>query len=490
VDDTGVEGASEQREGAIDLHALAGRYDIVGELRGSATTRYFFGRRRENRRDVLISVADGHAHGDNNALAHLASDAQILSSHSHSTVRRVIEGQWIASDAYALVSERPSGSTLHEMLTANGAIPNPRIATLLQQVNAALTWAREHGVVHRGVTPESMYVDPDSDRVQVVMSLTPIPLFGLPDAGADARTIGVLALGMLSGRPHAEDAEALRALARLQSERVVSETEALVNLPAGSEPPDVEEFLSVVAMGDAIRDGELEMAELQATFVEQQRVEATKSEARAREIEAHAMELEERLARERAEFEERRLREEEFLTSARQQFAAERAQFEQERSEFADRVAEFQLRAAIERPADPRTVIPPLASERAEADLIGTGGRFGWLIPVGTVALLVVLIVFGSVFAHHRQPAQTVIFGRTSGTPAAEAPRATIPRGGFLNQSAGNVGLRILPRRADSVTSHVRDSTARRDSIARRDSLRRRDSVPPDTVPRLDTLSR
>jgi len=495
VTGAGVEESSEPRERAPDLHAINDRYEVVGELRGSATTRYFFGRRRDDHRDVLISVVDGQAHGDNNALAHLASDSQILSTHEHPNVARVIEGHWLGSNSYVLITDRANGATLHEALSANGAIPNPRIATLLQQVNAALSWARDLGVVHRGVTSESMYIDPDSGHVQVVFSLTPIPLFGLPDAGADARTIGTLAWSMLAGRPHSESAPPLREVAPNLAERVINETTALANLSNSSEAPDVERFLSVVAMGDAIREGEVEMAELKAAFLEQQRIEATRSEARARAIEAHAIELEEKLARERAAFEARQRRDEARLAREKRQFAAERAQLDQERLEFSDRLAEFKLRSSIERPADPTTLIPPLASEEAEKALVGTGGRLGWLVPVGTVGLLVAMIVFGSVFAHHRPPAtQTVIYGRGRAALPVGAQQSVIPRGGFLTQSAGNVAPRIIPKPVDSTTTHTRDSVARRDSIARRDlmarrdSVKRRDTIPPDTLARPDTL--
>jgi len=500
VDDTRVEDKNEPRRRAVDLHVLAERYEVVGELRGSASTRYFFGRRRDDRGEVLISVIDGQAHGDNNALAHLASDSQILSAQSHPVVAHVIEGQWLASNEYVIVAERLNGSTLHELLSSHGAIAKPRIATLLQQVNAALTWARERGVVHRGVTAESMYIDPDSDRVHVVFSLTPIPLFGLPDAASDARTIGSLAWAMLAGQEHTADSPPLTDIAPNLSERVAVETTALATLANGAGAPDVEQFLSVVAMGDAIREGELEMAELQAGFMEQVRIESTKSEARAREIEAHAEELEEQLARERAEFEEYRKREESRLANIRQQFTTELAQLEQERSEFADRVAEFKLRTSIERPANPATVLPPLASEQAEAELVGGGSRFGWMVPVGTVALLLLLIVFGAVVARHRGPGQTVVFGRGRSGQEIALPQSNIPRGGFLSQSSGNVAATVTPPRIGSYAAHLRDSlarrdsiarhdsiahhdsVARRDSIARRDSLRRRDTIPPDTL--------
>ena len=470
--DTEEFGTSEPAERAVDLRLLDDRYEIVGELRRSSSARYFFGRRRADARETLIAVVAGDAVGANNALGHLASDAQLLESHDHPPIARVLEGRWLAAGTYAVVTERVAGQTLHELLSADGAFANPRIAFLLEDVHSALEWARRIGVVHRGVTPESMYIDPNSKRPRVVLSLTPVPLEGLPDATSDARTIGRLAWAMLAGRPYADDAPPLRELAPNLSSRVLDEATAMATLPDGVEAPDVERFLSVVAMGDALRDGEIEMARLQAELLEERRIEASQSEAKARALEERATQLERQLASDRATFDAIRREEELKLANARQQIAVERAQLEQERSEFSDRVAEFQLRASIERPSNLASIVPPLASERAEEELIGTSGRFGWLIPVATVALLIVMIVFGSVFARHRAPTQTVIFGRGRGTPPVDVQRSVIPRGGFMTQSGGSIGPRLRS---------TRDSIARRDSMAR-DSARRRDTlVPPDT---------
>jgi len=498
IADTEDSPPSEPAERPLDLHLLDDRYEIVGELRGGATTRYFFGHRRADGRDVLVAVVAGDAVGENNALGHLASDAQLLESNGHPSVARVLDGRWLAAGTYAVVTERVAGQTLHELVSAEGAFANPRIAFLLQDVNSALEWARRIGVVHRGVTAESVYIDPDSRRPRIVLSVTPIGIEGLPDATSDARTIGRLAWSMLAGRAHTADAPSLAELAPNLSSRVLNETTAMANLADGDPAPDVERFLSVVAMGDALREGELEMARLEAELLEQRRIEAAENEAKMRAIEERSMLLERQLADDRAAFEAKRQEEEARLTSVRQQLAAEHAQLEQERSEFSDRVAEFELRATIEQPSDLATIVPPLASERDEDELIGAGWRFGWLIPVATVALLVAMIVFGSVFAHHRGPSQTVIFGaRTS--PAIGASQAIIPRGGFLTQSPGSIGARITPRAAadslspDSIARRAsvarRDSTTRRDSITRRDSSSRRDSLARrDSAMRRDTL--
>ena len=91
----------------------------------------------------LISVVSAEGGGENNALAHFASDVQILTSRSHRRIPRVIEGLWVGKDSFAVVSERVQGSTLTEMLSAGERLPNPRIACVLLEVNEVLESGRE-----------------------------------------------------------------------------------------------------------------------------------------------------------------------------------------------------------------------------------------------------------------------------------------------------------------------------------------------------------
>src|SRR3954469_9274184 len=101
-----------ERQSAPDLRPLDDKYEIIAELRGGAATRYFIGRRRDDGIEVLIAVADAARGGENNALAHLASDAQILAAHQHRGILRVLEGRWMGAEAFAVVTNRPRGSTL------------------------------------------------------------------------------------------------------------------------------------------------------------------------------------------------------------------------------------------------------------------------------------------------------------------------------------------------------------------------------------------
>jgi len=484
-----------EQQSAPDLRPLDEHYQIVGELRGAPPTRYFIARRKDDGSDVMIAVVDAAAAGENNALAHFASDAQLLSSETHPSIARVIEGRWLGKDAFAVVTERIRGSTLHELLSADGPFPNPRIATVLQEVAAAIAWARERGVVHRGVTPESLYFDQETKRVRFPLGLTAIPLEGLPDAAADARTIGSLAWAMLTGHSRESADEKLSDVRADLAQRVVEETTAILNARLG-ETPDVDRYLSVVAMGDVLREGELEIARMQAELLEERREERVKFEAQAREAADKAAGLMEKLKQEREAFEQRIEEEDRRVASERAEAAVERAQLELERNELADQMAEFKLRAEIERPTEVPMVMPALVTDRDNDPLVVSRNRFGWLIPVGAVALLLLLIVFGTLVVKHRPThAGPVVIGKSRVEPVVTSPKSGLPRGGFLTQptaaGAARVNRSPLIDSAGGRVSTAGDSTIRRDSVARPDSLLRRDSLARrDSIARRDSLAR
>src|SRR4051812_17416976 len=99
---------------APDVRVLEDRYQILGELHGGAGPQTYIGKRKSDGSDVLIRVIRS-ARDDNNALPHLASDAQILSGLEHPNVLGVLESRWLGADTIAVVNERVCGRTLHEM---------------------------------------------------------------------------------------------------------------------------------------------------------------------------------------------------------------------------------------------------------------------------------------------------------------------------------------------------------------------------------------
>jgi hypothetical protein len=319
---------------APDLRSLEDRYVIRGELRGTESARYYIGSTRDGADEVAITLVRAPKGGGNNALSHLAADAQILSDASQPLLARVLEGRWIGGDAFALVAERVPGETLDQLIERGERFSNARIAMLLQQVAGALDWAREHGVVHRGITPDTMLFERDTNRLRLTFTPTPIPMSGVPDVATDGRTIATLAWTMMTGERYAEG-ETPRSLGEVcpnLATRVIESTDKMLHAKDHVDTPDIPAYLAVIAAGDVMKQAEVELAAMKEEYDEQHRQEIQKCELHRQETEQHAAEQLALLAGEREELERQ-------ISDERAAIAAERTQFEQLMEERKERLA-------------------------------------------------------------------------------------------------------------------------------------------------------
>src|SRR5438105_13639161 len=184
----------------IDLSALGDTYENLAELERSAESVTYLGRHRELGRDVAITVLHVPDGGENNTLTPFASDARLLSTMRHPHVAAVVDSRWLNDDTLAVVRARVRGSTLDQAVTAVGAFPPARVAAVLRDVDSALDWARGNGVIHRRVTPDSVWFQQGNGKVLVTLEPVTIGPDALPDACDDAHALGELAWTMLAGR--------------------------------------------------------------------------------------------------------------------------------------------------------------------------------------------------------------------------------------------------------------------------------------------------
>lgn len=325
---------SSAQEKPLDLSALSDTYEIVGEYAALGQSRRYPGRRREDGRDVLITVlraAPDVAQGK--AIAQFAADANLMATLSHPNVPQVIEGRWIGDDVFALVTDRIHGVTVAELLKGE-RITNPRIADILADVDGVLQWARNERLSHRGVSPDSIWVERGTNRVFVTLAPTEAPKTNRPDPRDDAKTIGTLAMTMLSAKPMADDHDgSLLDMRPDLPERVVTATEKLAACTINDETPNISAYLASLAMADAIKEGELEVARVEAEFRAQMKAEREKWEAEQLECRLENEEQAKQFAEERAEYERRAAKEREQLAAARAEVDKRRAEVQEARTE-------------------------------------------------------------------------------------------------------------------------------------------------------------
>ncbi len=325
-----------------DLSPLQDKYEVVGDVGGRDHTKSYVGKRREDGRDVLITVMMAAAEvAEGKAIAQFAADVNLLATLSHPNVPQVIEGRWIGDDAFALVSDRVQGTTLAELLKGD-RMSNPRIAHILGDVDGVLEWARGERLSHRAVTPDGITIERGTNKVFVALSPTDAPKTNRPDARDDARTIGALAMAMLTARPMADDHDGTLANMRPDlPQRVVDATEKLAASTMNDEQPNISAYLASVAMADAIKEGELEVARVDAEFRAQMKGEREKWEA-----EQHACQMAneaqvQKFGDERAEYERRAAKEREQFAAARAEIDKRRGEVQQARAELDQARADF-----------------------------------------------------------------------------------------------------------------------------------------------------
>jgi hypothetical protein len=381
------------------FEALEDRYDIIGELGGRRDVRTMMARRRDDGADVLVSVFRDPGGDEGNALSHLASDANRLAQHAHPNLLRVHEARWLSNDTLALVTDRVRYPALEELLIRrNEEFSPPRVAMVLRDINSAVEWARDQKIVHRHVNPSSVFVEPGSDRVLLSFVLRPLPLAEMPGPEDDARTIATLARAMLT-RSVADPERDRLPLGELRPglpDRLIEQTDALLNPDAEGKAPDIAEYIATVAMSEALKRGEMECAVTTRKLLEEERVARDKIEAERQATERAAAEQARLFQLEREAFAKERegilgelQKQREALERERAALARERAEHQEDRDvlvrereehrRWADEVERAfaaqtaalaqQARAARDRIADERAEIDRIVEARVAQEL-------------------------------------------------------------------------------------------------------------------------
>jgi hypothetical protein len=442
-----------------DFRPLEDSYKMVGELRGSGSTRRFVATRNQDGASVMVSIAGRPADAENHELSHYAADAKLLASLHHPSVLAVFDGRWIG-DNFAVVTERPNGNTLQDELDRGAEFRNPRIAAVLQDIWSGLEAARELGVVHRAVTPDSVYFD-STKRVVVAFSPTAIPMSGDPGAAADARTIGVLAWAMLTGAPYdpSKPDQKLSELAPNLATRVIEAVERMVHVGDRDDVPDVATALGVIAAGDVLKQGEIEIQATKEEYEERHRQELEKCEN-------HRMETEQFAAEQAALIKEEREGIERLASEQATAFAAERAEIEkfmklreeriislrvdlEKQAARAARGLDVEAAASLD-PPPPKSSTPRSTAKRA-----------------AIAAVLVLLVAASAIGIPRLLSSRHAPATHTTIVPSGPTLDTTqLKRGGFMSQSAG--GSIAQPRSGPPLASphDTLPTTPRNDSVA------------------------
>lgn len=173
----------------MDQHALAGLendYQILTELHRDAGGATYLARHRELNRDVTITVVK--------PTDTYAADVERLEGLKHANVIPVIDGRALPDGSFAVIRARVRGTTLEQLLSAVGALPQSRIDAALTDISSALTWAKNNRIANRRVSADSLMFQQGSGRA--LLSFEPSP-----EPADDQRTLRDLGAAMHGGTP-------------------------------------------------------------------------------------------------------------------------------------------------------------------------------------------------------------------------------------------------------------------------------------------------
>jgi serine/threonine protein kinase len=103
-----------------------------------------------------------HQHGplDGDALASFRREAEITSSLRHPNIVQVLDFNQLPDGSPYIVMEFLDGADLSQRLKAQGILPPFEVVRHISQMAAALAAAHEHGVVHRDLKPQNVFLVP------------------------------------------------------------------------------------------------------------------------------------------------------------------------------------------------------------------------------------------------------------------------------------------------------------------------------------------
>ncbi len=159
----------DQRDAAArdagEVRDLEDAYTLLGELGRGGSAIVYRARDRALHREVAIKVVRPRfAANAEEAVARLAREARTVARLQHPNIVTVHAVHRLRDGGLALVMQLVPGRTLKQAIADEGPLAPERAESILKEVAQALSFAHAHGVVHRDVKPENIFLETGSGR--------------------------------------------------------------------------------------------------------------------------------------------------------------------------------------------------------------------------------------------------------------------------------------------------------------------------------------
>ncbi len=233
------------------LNALLDRYTVQEKLGTGGMARVYRGYDNNLDRDIAVKVMHEHLVDDTMFKERFEREAKFIAALNHPNIVQIYDYAALERDGntlfYMVMSYIP-GPTLRDILEdlaeKEEQLPQERIVSIIKDVNAALGYAHEKGMIHRDVKPANIIIDEQTGRavltdfgiarlahgskltqegvtVGTPAYMSPEQATGEPiDARSDLYALGVILYEMLAGEPPFEDDGSLSVLLKHLNEPV------------------------------------------------------------------------------------------------------------------------------------------------------------------------------------------------------------------------------------------------------------------------------
>src|SRR5688500_16310799 len=147
-----------------EIRELESDYHLIGELGRGGMAVVYLARDRALGRSVAIKVIRAKYVEDAEAMARFAREARTAAQLQHPNIVTLFAVRRLESQGLALVMQYVPGLTLKALIQRQGPLPVARVEQVLRDVGAALAYAHRHGVIHRDVKPENIFIDEITGR--------------------------------------------------------------------------------------------------------------------------------------------------------------------------------------------------------------------------------------------------------------------------------------------------------------------------------------
>jgi len=196
-----------------DLRALEDSYELIRELGQRGVAAVYLARHRDSGRLVAIKAIQARYLDDADALQRFAREARTVIGLNHPNIVRTEAIEQFGDRAIAIIMEYIAGGTVRDRLREFGAFGAEHAESVLRDVATALGYAHRHGIVHRDVRPENVFLEKSTGRALLadfgiarrIEEDSPITLLGAAlgseiDGRSDIYSLGVLGWELLTGK--------------------------------------------------------------------------------------------------------------------------------------------------------------------------------------------------------------------------------------------------------------------------------------------------